>query len=40
MEISIRALASELNGMLAGGFFLMAVFGIIVELFRQWPLSC
>jgi hypothetical protein len=35
MEISARAFASELHGMLAGGFFLMAVFGIIVELFRS-----
>jgi hypothetical protein len=35
MEISARALASELHGMLFGGFFLMALFGIIVELFRS-----
>ena len=35
MEISVRALASELHGMLIGGFFLMAVFGIMVELFRS-----
>lgn len=35
MEISVRALASELHGMLFGGFFLMAVFGIIVELLRS-----
>ena len=35
MEISLRALASELHGMLFGGFFLMAVFGVIVELFRS-----
>lgn len=35
MEISARALASELHGMLIGGFFLMAVFGVIVELFRS-----
>ena len=35
MEISARAFASELHGMLAGGLFLMAVFGIIVELFRS-----
>ncbi len=35
MEISVRALASEIHGMLIGGFFLMAVFGVIVELFRS-----
>jgi hypothetical protein len=35
MEISVRALASELHGMFIGGFFLMAVFGVIVELFRS-----
>ena len=35
MEISIHALASELHGMFIGGFFLMAVFGVIVELFRS-----
>ena len=35
MEISARALASELHGMLIGGFFLMAVFAVIVELFRS-----
>ncbi|HEX5411903.1 MAG TPA: hypothetical protein VFZ27_08565 [Terriglobia bacterium] len=35
MEISGRALASELHGMLIGGFFLMAVFGVVVELFRS-----
>jgi hypothetical protein len=35
MEISVRALASEIHGMLIGGFFVMAIFGIIVELFRS-----
>jgi hypothetical protein len=35
MEISVRALASELHGMFIGGFFLMAVFGVMVELFRS-----
>ena len=35
MEISVRALASELHGMLIGGFFLMAVFGVNVELLRS-----
>lgn len=35
MEISVRALASELHGMLMGGFFLMAVFGVMVELLRS-----
>lgn len=35
MEVSIHALASELPGMFIGGFFLMAVFGVIVELFRS-----
>jgi hypothetical protein len=35
MEISARTLASELHGMLIGGFFLMAAFGVIVELFRS-----
>ena len=36
MEISLRALASELHGMLIGGFFLMAVFGVVVELFKSY----
>ncbi|HET7215994.1 MAG TPA: hypothetical protein VJW77_01035 [Terriglobia bacterium] len=35
MEVSVRALASELHGMFIGGFFLMAVFGVIVELLRS-----
>lgn len=35
MEISFRALCSEMHGMLIGGFFLMAVFGVIVELLRS-----
>jgi hypothetical protein len=35
VEISARTLASELHGMLIGGFFLMAVFGVIVELLRS-----
>lgn len=35
MEISVRALTSELHGMLMGGFFLMAVFGVMVELLRS-----
>jgi PadR family transcriptional regulator len=34
MELSVRALASELHGMFVGGFFLMAVFGVMLELFR------
>jgi uncharacterized membrane protein len=33
MEISARALMSDIHGMLFGGFFVMAIFGIIVELF-------
>ncbi len=35
MEITVRALASEIHGMLFGGFFLMAIFGVVVELFRS-----
>ena len=35
MEMSVRALASETHGMLIGGFFLMAVFGVMVEMFRS-----
>jgi len=35
MEITLRALASEVHGMLFGGFFVMAIFGVVVELFRS-----
>lgn len=35
MEISVRALFSDIHGMLFGGFFLMAIFAVVVELFRS-----
>jgi hypothetical protein len=35
MEISQRALITALHGMLFGGFFLMAIFGLLVELCRS-----
>lgn len=35
MQISVRALFTELHGLLFGGFFLLAVFGLLVELIRS-----
>lgn len=35
MEITVRALVSDIHGMLFGGFFVMAIFGVVVELFRS-----
>lgn len=35
MEISTRALITALHGLLFGGFFLLAVFGLLVELIRS-----
>jgi hypothetical protein len=35
MEISSRALLTEIHGMLFGFFFLLLVFGMVVELFRS-----
>ncbi len=35
MNITLRALLSEIHGMLIGGFFLMAIFGVVVELVRS-----
>jgi hypothetical protein len=35
MNISLRALLSEIHGMLIGGFFVMAIFGVVVELVRS-----
>ena len=35
MEISARAFATAVHGMLFGGFFLLAAFGLMVELVRS-----
>ena len=35
MEVTLRELATAGHGMLFGGFFLMAVFGVVVELARS-----
>ena len=35
MEITLRALITLIHGMLFGAFFLMAVYGLAVELFRS-----
>jgi len=35
MEITVQSLASVIHGILIGGFFLMAIFGVVVELFRS-----
>jgi hypothetical protein len=35
MQISTRALFTLLHGMLFGGFFILAIFGVAVELFRS-----
>jgi hypothetical protein len=34
MEISLRALLTAIHGMLFGGFFVLATFGLVVELVR------
>ena len=35
MEVTVRSLVSGVHGLLFGGFFLMAIFGIAVELCRS-----
>jgi hypothetical protein len=35
MEVTVRSFVSGVHGLLFGGFFLMAVFGIVVELCRS-----
>src|SRR5208337_2703541 len=35
MEITLRALITLIHGMLFGAFFLMAICGLVVELFRS-----
>lgn len=35
MQISVRAFFTELHGLLFGGFFLLAIFGLLVELIRS-----
>jgi hypothetical protein len=35
MEITLRSLVTLVHGMLFGAFFLMAVFGLVVELYRS-----
>jgi hypothetical protein len=35
MEITLRALITSIHGMLFGAFFLMAIYGLVVELFRS-----
>jgi hypothetical protein len=35
MEITLRALVTMIHGMLFGAFFLMAIFGLVVELYRS-----
>jgi hypothetical protein len=35
MEITVRSLVSGVHGLLFGGFFLMAIFGLVVELCRS-----
>jgi hypothetical protein len=35
MEITLRALITLIHGMLFGAFFLMAIYGLVVELFRS-----
>ena len=35
MEVTLRGIVSGLHGLLFGGFFLMAIFGIVVELCRS-----
>ena len=35
MEVTLRGLVSLMHGLLFGGFFLMAVSGVVVELCRS-----
>lgn len=35
MEVTLRDFLTAVHGLLFGGFFLMAVFGIVVELYRS-----
>lgn len=35
MEISLRALITLIHGMLFGAFFVMATYGLVVELYRS-----
>lgn len=35
MEVTVRGIVSGVHGLLFGGFFLMAIFGVVVELFRS-----
>ena len=35
MEITLRALLTLIHGMLFGAFFLMAIYGLVVELYRS-----
>ena len=35
MEVTLRALITLVHGMLFGAFFLMAVYGLVVELYRS-----
>ena len=35
MEITLRALITMIHGMLFGAFFLMAIYGLVVELYRS-----
>lgn len=35
MEITLRALVTLIHGILFGAFFLMAIYGVIVELYRS-----
>ncbi len=36
MQISLRGLATSIHGMLFGAFFLLTIFGVLVELCRQF----
>lgn len=35
MEVTVRGVLSGMHGLLFGGFFLMAIFGVVVELCRS-----
>ncbi len=35
MEITLRALITMIHGMLFGAFFLMAIYGLVVEIYRS-----
>lgn len=35
MEVTVRGIVSGVHGLLFGGFFLMAIFGVVVELCRS-----